>query len=69
MRIRRHSNWLTEPKAWEWWHYQYDPPLPPGVTDLNFAEYLQLVGVHEYQLRNVADDGWPAHEDVDHAPG
>jgi hypothetical protein len=67
-RIRRHDDWLTNPKAWEWWHYQFEPPLLPGATALTFSDYLQLIGVHEYQLRSVSG-GWPAHEDVDHAPG
>jgi hypothetical protein len=67
-RIRRHDDWLTNAKAWEWWHYQFAPPLPPGATALTFSDYLQLIGVHEYQLRSTSG-GWPAHEDVDHAPG
>jgi hypothetical protein len=67
MRIARKSDWVTDPKGWEFWHYQFEPPLPPGATELRFSEYLQLIGVHEYQLRNVGD-GWPAHEDVDAIP-
>ncbi|MBI3725608.1 hypothetical protein HY251_16900 [bacterium] len=69
MRIKRHSDWLTNAKGWEWWHYQFEPDPPPGADeDLVFGDYLQLYGVHEYRLRN-ASDGWPNHEDIDHAPG
>jgi hypothetical protein len=84
-RISSHANWASMPRAWEWWHYQFEPAPPPGElkqlffeqylqpkhhgrAQLFFAEYLQLIGVHEYRLRSV-DDGWPAHEDVDHPAG
>lgn len=29
MRVRRHADWKTNDKAWEWWHYQYQPAPPP----------------------------------------
>ncbi|HYO56493.1 peptidoglycan-binding domain-containing protein [Archangium sp.] len=66
-RINRHKNWMTNPKAWEWWHYQYVPKRPPGASaDPTFGEYLQMYGVHELLLREV---GWSAHEDIDHGAG
>ncbi len=73
-RISRHGNWKTQPKAWEWWHYQYQPAPPPGVSmeaspdsKLTFGDYLQIFGVHEYKLRNVGD-GWPDHKDIERPP-
>jgi hypothetical protein len=69
MRIRRHSDWKTNAKAWEWWHYQFEPPKPAWLMDdFNFGDYFQMIGVHEWRLRNVGD-GWPAHEDIEIAPG
>jgi hypothetical protein len=69
MRIRRHSDWATNARAWEWWHYQFQPELPPGAEeDLGFGEYVQIFGVHEFKLRNQ-HDGWPNHEDIRHRPG
>jgi len=66
-RIPRHGDWLTNSKAWEYWHYQYQPADPPGATaPPTFGEYLQIFGVHELRLRAV---GWSAHEDIDHAIG
>lgn len=68
-RIRRHKNWLTDPKAWEYWHYQYDSanaPPPGGSAKPTFGEFLQLYGVHEYLLRHVH---WPLHEDIEHGAG
>ena len=55
MTLLRHKNWNKDPKAWEWWHYQYPAPKPTGSsTDLTFGECLQLFGVHEYRLRQLA---------------
>jgi hypothetical protein len=69
MRIKRHSDWKTNAKAWEWWHYQFEPTKPAWLTaDFNFGDYFQMIGVHEYRLRNVGD-GWPAHEDIEIDPG
>jgi len=69
MRIKRHSDWKTNAKAWEWWHYQFAPPKPAWLQDdFNFGDYFQMIGVHEYRLRNVGD-GWPAHEDIEIDPG
>lgn len=66
-RIKRHGDWKANSKGWEWWHYQFEPGLPAGAVDsLQFGEYLQLFGVHEYLLRQA---GWPAHEDIEHHPG
>ena len=68
-RIKRHSDWKTNAKAWEWWHYQFEPTKPAWLTaDFNFGDYFQMIGVHEYRLRNVGD-GWPAHEDIEIDPG
>lgn len=62
MRIPRHPDWKTNPKGWEWWHYQFNPPRPPGAAfDLTFGEYLQLFGVHEHKLRAA---GWSKHADI-----
>lgn len=76
MRIPRHSDWKVNPKAWEWWHYEYRPQPPPmhllpprkQPLPLTFGDYLQLYGVHEYKLRNIAD-GWPDHSDIERTPG
>ena len=66
-RIKRHKDWLTNWKGWEFWHYQYVPGNPPGATgEPTLGEYLQIFGVHEARLRAV---GWSAHEDIDHAIG
>jgi hypothetical protein len=68
-RIYRHKNWLEDAQSWEWWHYQKEPPRPPGASaGLNFGECLQLFGVHEYRLRQLAN-GWSSHEDIEHRPG
>jgi len=68
-RIPRHKNWDKDPKAWEWWHYQCPPHTPTGSSSaLSFGECLQLYGVHEYRLRQLAN-GWSTHEDIEHAPG
>ncbi|HYO59466.1 hypothetical protein, partial [Archangium sp.] len=65
-RISRKKSWLSDPEAWEWWHYQYEPQLPPGASSPpTFGEYLQLYGVHEARLRAVA---WSAHEDIEKIP-
>jgi hypothetical protein len=88
MRVQRHADWKTNAKGWEWWHYQFDPGLPPGITPLSvtssppnkkykgqqdpglptFGDCVQLYGIHEYHLRNLAD-GWVEHEDLEHRPG
>jgi len=66
-RINRRGSWLTDPEGWEWWHYQYEPALPPGAVDPpTFGEYLQLYGVHEALLRAV---DWSRHEDIEHKAG
>jgi len=66
-RINRRGSWLTDPEGWEWWHYQYEPALPPGAADPpTFGEYLQLYGVHEALLRAV---DWSRHEDIEHKAG
>lgn len=66
-RIPRHSDWLTNPKAWEYWHYQFVPALPPGATaQPTFGEYLQIYGVHELQLRAA---GWSSEDDIEHGIG
>jgi hypothetical protein len=68
-RIPHHKNWVTHAKSWEWWHYQYKPPSPPGASgDPTFGEYLQIFGVHEYRLRQVRN-GWSTHEDIEHEIG
>jgi hypothetical protein len=68
-RIPRHHDWEADHKAWEWWHYQYEPADPPGGSGgVTFGDYLQLYGVHEYKLRRVPH-GWTAHEDIEHDPG
>lgn len=67
--VRHEHNWLTNPRAWEWWHYQFEPDPPPGsVGTTTFGEYLQIHGVHEYLLRHV-ERGWPNHEDIEHSIG
>ncbi|MDC0712041.1 peptidoglycan-binding domain-containing protein [Stigmatella sp. ncwal1] len=72
-RIPRKPNWKVNPKSWEWWHYEFHP-LPPlswpnkrgaKPLPLYFGDYLQLYGVHEYTLRNIAD-GWIDHKDIEH---
>jgi len=69
MRIPRHSDWHNNAKAWEWWHYQFQPPKPGWLRDdFNFGDCFQMIGVHEFRLRNVGD-GWSAHEDIEIAPG
>jgi hypothetical protein len=82
MRVSRHSDWKTNEKAWEWWHYQYQPAPPPMLLaksikplkpneippSLTFGDYLQLYGIHEHKLR-VLGDGWPDHSDIEHLPG
>jgi len=75
MRIARHRDWQVNPKAWEWWHYEYRPKAPPMMVPpgtlplpLTFGDYLQLYGVHEYKLRTIAD-GWPDHSDIERSPG
>ena len=66
MRIKRHSDWVTKAKAWEWWHYQFAPQPPyPGGDELRFGDLLQVYGIHEYRLRNV-NDGWSTHDDLEH---
>jgi hypothetical protein len=66
-RINRHSDWLTNAKGWEWWHYQFHPGRPPGAeADVSFGEYLQFFGIHEYFLRQK---GWSKHSDFEHAAG
>ena len=72
-RINRKASWKTNDKAWEFWHYQFEPPDPPGAEalpghkkTLTFGDYLQLYGVHEYHLR---EKNWSAHADVEHEPG
>lgn len=68
LRVPRREGWLTNHKAWQWWHYRYQPELPPGATGgVTFGDYLQLCGVHEYRLRNVRR-GWSTHEDIEQAP-
>jgi hypothetical protein len=64
-RTPRHHDWQSVYKGWEWWHYEFHPPLPPGAHVVYFGDYLQLYGVHEYRLRNV-NDGWPTHDDIEH---
>ncbi|ADO68001.1 peptidoglycan-binding domain-containing protein [Stigmatella aurantiaca] len=74
-RISRKTHWKVNSKSWEWWHYEFhpDPPLAWGAESaadkaaLSFGDYLQLYGVHEYKLRNVAD-GWIDHRDIEHIP-
>jgi hypothetical protein len=71
-RISRKKNWKVNAKSWEWWHYQFQPLPPPAGSPeegaapaLYFGDYLQLYGVHEYKLRNLAD-GWADHSDIEY---
>ncbi len=60
-RIRAHSNWKTNAKGAEWWHFHYDKNLQS-----TFQDELELLGYDEKALRQ---NGWNSDAKLDKKPG
>jgi hypothetical protein len=60
-RIKAHSNWKTNSKGTEWWHYYYDKDIQP-----TFQDEMELIGYTEETLRK---HGWNTAAKLDHTPG
>ena len=61
IRIKSHSNWKTNSKGLEWWHYLYNKDLQK-----TFEDEMELVGYSEEVLRK---NGWKTNAQLDHKPG
>jgi len=60
-RIKSHSNWKTNARGIEWWHYHYDKDV-----QATFQDEMELVGYSEKELR---DAGWNTDAKLDRKPG
>lgn len=61
IRIKAHSNWTTNPKGAEWWHFHYDKNLQE-----TFQDEMELLGHDEATLRR---NGWNTDAKLDRKPG
>lgn len=61
IRIRAHSNWKTNSKGQEWWHFHYDKDLQK-----TFQDEMELLGHNEATLRK---NGWNTNAKLDRHPG
>jgi hypothetical protein len=61
MRIKAHSNWQTNAKGQEWWHFHYNHDLSDS-----FSDEMELVGITEDVLKK---NGWDTEAKLDHKPG
>lgn len=61
IRIKAHTDWKTNYKATEWWHYHYKKNIQP-----TFLDEMELIGVSETTLRAK---GWDTITKLDHKPG
>jgi len=59
-RIKAHSDWQTNSKAVEWWHFHYEVDLQE-----TFLDEVELIGVSEDKLKTA---GWST-VDMDKKPG
>jgi peptidoglycan hydrolase-like protein with peptidoglycan-binding domain len=61
IRIKAHSNWKTNPKGTEWWHFHYD-----NLLEATFQDEMELIGHDEATLRK---NGWNTNQKLDRKPG
>lgn len=61
VRIKAHSNWKTQPKGQEWWHFHYDKDL-----QATFQDEMELLGYDEATLKK---HGWNTDLKLDTKPG
>lgn len=61
VRIKAHSDWKTNPKGTEWWHFHYDKDLQE-----TFQDEMELIGHDEATLRK---NGWNSDDKLDRKPG
>lgn len=60
-RIKAHSNWQTNAKGMEWWHFHYDKDI-----QTTFQDEMELIGHSEAALRK---NGWDTDAKLDKTPG
>lgn len=61
IRIKAHSDWITNKKASEWWHFHYNKNL-----QATFQDEMELLGYNEATLRK---NGWDTDLKLDKKPG
>lgn len=61
VRIKAHSDWKTNPKGTEWWHFHYDKDMQE-----TFQDEMELIGHDEKTLRA---NGWNTEAKLDRKPG
>ena len=61
VRIKAHSNWQTNAKGMEWWHYHYNKDI-----QATFQDEMELIGNTEETLRR---QGWDTDAKLDRKPG
>jgi len=61
IRIKAHSNWKTNAKGQEWWHFHYNVDI-----QATFQDEMELIGHDEATLRK---NGWNTDARLDRKPG
>jgi len=61
VRIKAHSNWKTNSKGTEWWHFHYNKDISE-----TFQDEMELIGHDEATLRA---NGWDTDAKLDRKPG